>query len=204
LIPGTQFFKGFGDSVEIVLPNRTLIHFSGSEKETGVELKGTLSASHTYDKVIIERCNDGISFQKIGELAIPNSNTAAYPFKYWDANPNSEVVFYRIRLYNTPQRIYEISNTLMIKVKNIEKTGFKVFNTLLRKEDPSITFQSAGDAEMTIDIMDMSGKKVYQRTTKINTGVNVVDMPFYNAGRGYFILVARTGKEIVSKKIFIQ
>jgi len=189
---------------EIVLPNRTLLQFNGSVKGTLVELKGTLSASHTYDMIIVEKSYGSSLFERAGEIQINGTNASEFSFTFSDNNITGNVLFYRVKLLNTPQRIYEYSNTLMIKMNNSDLNGFRIFNTLVRKEDPSITLQSSTDEEINFSIVDLSGRNQLTHSAKISKGINVVDFSGLHACRGYFILYARTKYSLTSHKIYIQ
>jgi hypothetical protein len=83
------------------LPNRTTLSFSGAKKQSGVELKGMLSSSHSYNKMIIERTTSVSSFSYIGEMDISGSASSTFPFTFLDTQPESGVNYYRIRLVNT-------------------------------------------------------------------------------------------------------
>ncbi len=197
------YFQRFSYPFEIVLPNRTLISFNGVFKSNQVELKGVLSASHTYDKIIIEKSSNGSFFEEAGNLAITNSGSGEFPFTFLDSHPYEGVNYYRIKLVNTIQKIYEISNTIMIKVGN-EKKMFTFYNTILRQADPAVTIQCNDQKEVQLEVADMAGRMVYSKKTKLMKGVNVVDLPYFKAGRGYFVLVVRTAQEFNSQKIIVQ
>lgn len=197
------YFQKFSYPFEIVLPNRTLISFNGIFKSNQVELKGLLSASHTYDKIVIEKSRDGYYFEEAGVLAITNRGSGEFPFTFLDSHPYEGVNYFRIKLVNTVQRIYEISNTIMIKAGN-EKKQFTFYNNILRQADPAVTMQSNEQIEVQMEVADMSGRIVYSKRTKLMKGVNVVDLPYFKAGKGYFVLVVRAGKEFNSQKIIVQ
>lgn len=198
------YFQRFTYPFELVLPNRTLIKFSGAQKDKKVELKGILSASHTFDKIMIERSSNGNSFGFLAELPITNGGTAEFPFTYVDQNPLEGTNYYRVRLLNTHQALQEISNTLMVKTQTSESNDLEIFNSIVKKGDPSITLQSKVDSEMMIELVDMMGRLVYNKKTRINKGVNLIDLANFNPGTGYLVLVARTGESTIKHKMIIQ
>lgn len=91
----------------------------------------------------------------------------------------------------------------MIKAGN-EKKQFTFYNNILRQTDPAVTMQSNEQIEVQMEVADMSGRIVYSKRTKLMKGVNVVDLPYFKAGKGYFVLVVRAGKEFNSQKIIVQ
>jgi hypothetical protein len=198
------YFQRFDYPFEVVLPNRTLLSFSGAEKNEKVVLKGNLSASHTYDKILVERSANGSYFEILGELPITNGGSAEFPFTYVDQSPILGNNFYRIRLLNTPQAIQEISNTLMVKTNLDGNQKLQVYNSIVKLSDPSITLQSAEDTDAVFDIADMSGRVVYTRKTKLYKGVNLVDLTSLRAGSGYYVLVGRTQTGVIKHKMIFQ
>src|SRR5690606_25156952 len=182
-------FERFQYPFSIVLPNRTLLSFSGTEKNEKVELKGVLSASHTYDKIMIERSANGSFFQHFAELSITNGGSAEFPFTYIDANPFEGNNFYRVRLVNSAQGLQELSNTLMVKTGTDVQQKFTVYNSIVKLSDPSVTIQSREETDAFFQVTDMSGRIVFSRKGKLNKGVNLVDLSNLKASTGYYILV---------------
>ena len=197
------YFKTFKYPNSILLPNRTLIHFSGMVKGKTVELKGTLSASHTYDRLIIERGSSASSLQKIGEIDISGTASAAYSWTYLDNTPG-DLDFYRIRLVNSSNGIFELSNTLMIRVKEEDEKGFTFRNTMLNVNDPAIIITSNIEAPLALQLYDMNGRMVYQRSTHLSSGTNSVDLSNFNTTRGYYVLVAKTDTKTITEKVILQ
>ena len=64
------------------LPNRTMISFSGHTKQNKIELKGTLSASHSYDKMIIERGDVPGVFVTIDEINVSGTASSEFNFNF--------------------------------------------------------------------------------------------------------------------------
>ena len=112
------------------LPNRTTLSFSGAKNQNCVELKGILSSSHSYNKMIIERTTSTTAFSYIGEMDISGTESSTFPFTFLDTRPENGVNYYRIRLVNSLTNIQEISNTLMVKKDN-DRNDLEVINTFL-------------------------------------------------------------------------
>lgn len=198
------YFQRFVYPTSILLPNRTLISFSGAHKGGGIEIKGTLSASHSYNKLIIEKGNSASTMEQVGQINIEGTNSSAYSFTFFDNNPFPSANFYRIKLVNTIQNIYEQSNILMVQMDNQLIGGIKIYNSVLQQNDPSISLQSNEDAQMTFQLFDMMGRNVYNSSRKVYAGNNSIDLSNLNVASGYFVLVAKTATTSVSKKLVIQ
>lgn len=199
------FFKDAAGSglQPVLLPNRTTLSFSGAKKQNGVELKGVLSSSHSYNKVIIERTNSASSFFYIGEMDLSGTSSSNFAFTFLDTHPEAGINYYRIRLENTLLNIQEISNTLMVKMDNNQKE-LEVINTLLRGSSPVLSIRSHDDQEADLQFTDMSGRIVNTTRTKLNSGFNNINLSGFDAAKGYFVIMIRTDNNMVSRKILIQ
>ncbi len=185
------------------LPNRTTINFSGTQKSNGVELKGILSASHTYDKIIIEKGSDGINFLPAQEISISNKSTAEFPFSFFDNSSYSAVSYYRIRLLNTSQFIQELSNVLMVKTGALVKS-LELQNTLISINNPVLNITAVKTTEATINMVDMSGKIIFSKKVKLNSGLNSVSADRVNASQSFGIVIIETPEERTTTKIILQ
>ena len=198
------YFREFKYPSPELLPNRTLIQFSGSEKQNTVELKGVLSASHSYNKIVIERGNSSSSFLPIAELPLDSYvNSGEYPFTYLDRDVNGGVYYYRIHLLNSVTLVQEISNTLVVKMNESEK-DLRVCNTILQSGNPVLTVNSASAAQVTVQATDLSGHIMYNNNAQLNAGTNDISMPGVSAAKGYIVIVIRDKNKTTTKKAFVQ
>lgn len=197
------YFKTFNYGHPTPLPNRTMLSLSGARKHNDVELKGLLSSSHSYNKMIIERTNSASSFSYIGEMNISGTATSTFPFTFLDTHPENGVNYYRIRLVGTNTNIQEISNTLMVKMDNNQK-DLEVINTVVQGSNPVLSIKSQDDKEVDLQIADMSGRTINNTKTKLNSGFNNINLSGLNSAKGYFLLVVRTKNTTISQKLMIQ
>jgi hypothetical protein len=199
------YFKRFTYSNSILLPNRTTVRLSGNAKNNGVEIKGALSASHTFDRMIIERSTDGVSMLPIAEIPVANTNSSEYPFTYFDNTTTGPVYYYRLRLVNTVQRIYEISNTIMVKLNTAgDGKELKLVNTMMNSNNPVLTIKSNSDEEASMQITDLSGRVILKNNARIYSGMNSIPLSNFNAAHGYFIITVATKQNTISQKIIIR
>ena len=185
------------------LPNRTMISLSGYQKESGVELKGTLSASHSYDRLIIERGALPGVFEKIEEINIEGTASAKYDFSYVHTNPGSGVNYYRIRLINSFTRINEITNTLMVKMNSNTK-DLELVNTVMQSSSPVLTIKTNEDEEVSIQTLDMSGQPGSTKKMNLNKGINNISLSDCSHLKGFFVIVLKTKTKTVSQRVWVQ
>ena len=184
-------------------PNRTTLSFSGAKKQNGVELKGMLSSSHTYTKMIIERTSSSAAFSYIGEMDISGTASSTFPFTFLDTRPENGVNYYRIRLVNTLTNIQEISNTLMVKSET-QQNDLEVINTFIRGGNAVLNIRSLEDKEADLQLADLSGRIFANTKTRLNSGFNNINLTGFNNIKGYYVLVVRTKNNAVSQTIMVQ
>ena len=197
------YFKSFTYGKLTTLPNRTMLSLSGTKKQNAVELKGTLSASHSYDKLIIERAVSQNVFGCIGKLDITGTATAEFSFNFLDTKPETGINYYRIRLIATNSNIQEISNTLVVKMDNNRKE-LEVVNTILQGNNPVLAIISPEDNDADFQVADFSGRIINHTKAKLNTGFNNISLAGLNAAKNYFVLVIRTKDKAISRMIMVQ
>lgn len=197
------YFRSLNYGHPTPLPNRTMLSLSGTKKPNGVELKGMLSSSHSYDKMIFERTSSATSFSYIGEMNISGTATSTYAFTFLDTRPENGVNYYRIRLVDTNTNIQEISNTLMVKMDNNQK-DLEVINTVIQGGNPVLSIRSLEDKEADLQLADMSGRIINHTKTKLYNGFNNINLSGFNTARGYFVLVVRTKNNTISQQILVQ
>src|SRR5688572_10571511 len=141
------------------LPNRTMLSFSGNTKHNNIELKGTLSASHSYDKMIIERGDAPGVFVTIAEIDVAGTALSVFHFNYLDITPAGGANYYRVRMINSITRVNEITNTLMIKM-NADIKDLEVVNTIMQGSSAVLTVKNKEDEAASVQTFDMSGQPV--------------------------------------------
>jgi hypothetical protein len=197
------YFKRFAFGEINPLPNRTLIHFSGSENKNAVELKGVLSEGDYYDRIIIEKGSSPNLLNQAAQLKVINTESAKYSFTYFDAEPFDGNNYYRIKLVNSVTRTMETSNILMVK-KGVSEKKLELKNTIIQRSYPVVTLQSDKNRDAVLKITDMSGRIITSQNVKLNAGVNNIYTGAPQMPAGYGILILQTDTEIKTNKIAFQ
>lgn len=198
------YFKRFNYPASVLLPNRTTLNLSGAWNGNAVQLKGTLSASHTFDKMLIERSNASGYFTAVGEISLQQTNSSEFNFTFTDQSAPAENNYYRLRLINTNQRIQELSSIILVKKEGNTGNDLKLVNTMLKKSNPVLSLNSQTDEEACLQVADMSGRLVYNGKFRLNNGSNTVSLNNFNAQNGYFVIVVKTKNSAISQKIIVQ
>lgn len=199
------YFKKFTYPKSILLPTRTLLSFKAVEKNNGVEIQGVLAASHTFDKMIIERGNSASQLSYIATLDINRNNSTTLPFTYFDPSPSKSINFYRIRLINSTQNIFEYSIIISVNIaSNIPTKEVSFINTIIDKNNPVIRIQTTNESEMQIQLANLSGRIVVNKKIKVYKGINSIDLSGMKAENGYYIVALANSNSQISQKIILQ
>lgn len=197
------YFEQFKYPNSILLPNRTTLQFSGSWKNDFVELKGVLSASHTYNRMIIERGSISTALEPIGEISLVNTNAADFHFTFQDRTAAPGTNYYRLKFLNDAQQVFEYS--AMILVKSAGTTdAMKLVNTLVNRANPAVTLYSNADTDGTIHLVDMQGRELYTGPIRLNTGTNSVSLSGLRAASGMIVIVVKTKSASLRQQAMLQ
>lgn len=197
------YFKKFKYPSEIILPNRTLLSFNGCGRNNQVELKGLLSSSHNYDKIIIEKCNSSMQFSNVAELPITNEGSSEFPFTFIDKNSLAANNYYRVRLVNTKLGVIEISNILMINMDK-ETTELQLVNSIVKKESPMLTLISEKAATAKLQLTDFNGRILCSKNLNLNSGLNIINFDAVKIPSGFgFVTIEKEGV-LNNFKIIVQ
>ena len=185
------------------LPNRTMISLSGYTKQNKIELKGALSASHSYDKMIIERGDAPGTFVTISEINVSGTASSEFHFNYLDLSPASGTNYYRIKLINSFTRVNEITHTLMIKM-NTDVKELEVVNTILQGSSAVLTVRNNEDEKASVQTFDMSGQPVRKESITLHNGTNNISLPGLVNSKGFFMIVVKTKNKTVTQRVWVQ
>lgn len=185
-----------------ILPNRTLIQYSVKPKGNAVELQGTLSPSHTYNKILVEREDSQSIFQVIAELPV-GSTTQEYSFTYIDNNAPKGNKYYRIRLLNSVQNIQEISQIRMVRPEN-DTREVALYNTMVQSSNPVLVIYSQWNSEAVVQATDLSGRTITSNKVSLSEGMNNISIPSLSGKKNYLIVSIRCMDIVVTQKVVVQ
>ena len=152
----------------------------------------------------IQRGDNGIDFETVGQLSVKNSTNGEESYSYSDPQSGfGKQVFYRIRqVLNNGARIY--SNVLRItfnsKINLVSKPKPNPFVNFI---DVSVQLKSA--SMVAVRLSDQSGRLVYNHNFNGLVGNN--DLKLDNVGNlrtGIYILEISVDDEIIREKLIKQ
>jgi trimeric autotransporter adhesin len=171
-----------------VLPAE-LLSFSAQLKNVHTELRWTAKQEQTLQQYEVERSTDGRNFNKIGTVAA-RGGAGEESYLFTDIDEVSGKVYYRIRLVAQQGSGYKFSNILFVTA--LPANSFEITN-LVNPFQTNISFQLTVPQNQAADIqlLDASGKQVYQKKMNVNKGVNAVKLetPAYLQSGNYLLRI---------------
>ncbi len=171
--------------------------FTGVPQSGQVQLRWVISAGQTCNGTFIERSNDTIHWENIGEIpGICGSSAAPVPYNFIDGSPIANSLnFYRLELGGQGY-----SPVIGIPYYDYSQKGYLVIPNPAR-ESTTFYFGTSEIEKFTIALFDLSGKLIVNVS---GTGSNYnMDLNGLPSGP-YFFYIARQGRENVGGKLIKQ
>ncbi|HMK05667.1 MAG TPA: T9SS type A sorting domain-containing protein, partial [Ferruginibacter sp.] len=194
-------FSGFGVGVPSAaspLPV-TIVYFNGYQKNNYGVLEWRTTSEYNNKGFEIEKSYDGINFSKIGFVDGAGTSTAIHNYLFTDKTKLTSIQYYRLKQVDIDARI-TYSNTVVLK----SNSGLVLdllsvtnpFNTTI-----NILFTKPVTQKMSIELFDISGKKVY---AAIKEPGNLSFIEFQvdaRLNKGNYILKLKTGEDQFVRKL---
>ena len=187
---------------DVVLPV-TFTRFSGTCFEKGTLLTWQTATEQNNEKFIVERSNDGESFETIGIVAGAGNSSHLLNYSFTDSDPAPGISYYRL----TQQDFNgETSSSAVIAVDRNCISADEAEITLYPNPadeyfDLDLTLFS--DAEGRGTLFDQTGRPIlYIPVGHLTSGLNSIRVLIGNLGAGiYFLKMNVGGKDYVKKVV---
>ena len=188
--------------VGVVLPVEFL-KLSGEQQGDNVRLNWTVIASKEIDRFEVERSLDNIGYLKRGSVTDAVALNTPQDLLYNDdiSNIGKDVIYYRIKVISKAGE-EQYSNVLVIRLRKA-KTAITIMPNPTR-DNVMLVFLAEKDAEVTVRLVDRTGKTVLSQKQPVQRGSNSLqlkNLDRYPAGM-YVIQVLMNG-ELVSEKLIL-
>ncbi|MBL4593517.1 MAG: lamin tail domain-containing protein [Flavobacteriales bacterium] len=188
---GNPTYQNDGCTPSAILPIN-LLYFKGNSLENGTNLlEWSTSSEINNDYFTIEHSKNAIDFNSIGTLSgAGNSNTQLF-YQLTDDNPSSEVNYYRLKQTDF-NGDYTYSEIIAIN-NNLSDINIYTATYFLIIESDKV------DIEGTLEIYDITGRRVMQLKVSPNSKVNLSQLQ--NAVYIYRYILEKT---ILTDKFIIR
>ncbi len=165
-------------------------------KEFGVGLMLTwrTAAEDNNQTFILEKSDNGSSFSNIGNVKGNGTTSEKKAYNYLDVQATGKKIFYRLKQVDF-DGTYSYSEVLVVnkKLDNNLIVVQMTSETTSRLFACMIDAMAGGDAKL--QLLDASGKSVWQGTQKMTEGLNNVTVDLSVHREGTYKLVVKMGKE---------
>jgi trimeric autotransporter adhesin len=176
----------------------TLTQFNGQLLNNRSRLFWATQNETTETAYVLERSNDGITFFAIGTVSAKNTAGGPSYYEFNDPQLLSGKAYYRLKMINRNNSKY--SHTIQLSV---ESNLFEV--RLLSnpfQQDLKFEVLSSNTSTVHIQLLDMYGRKIKEKTQKIyagTTGIILPDLTYLQ--KGTYILAVKTGTATITRQV---
>lgn len=180
----------------MVLP-LDLIDWKGSTMKSGNKLSWSTANEVNTESFSIEKLYDGSTWRSIGEVEAAGISTDILNYEFMDDSPtNSE--FYRLKSMDldgsfTYSDIIELKRSITHDNVNVYPNPFT--------DEVSLKLDLIDDQEITIEIVDITGKLIYQDHKNAQTGTNNFALNLANHQAGVYIITVKTKNDMIQKRV---
>jgi hypothetical protein len=188
----------------VVLPVQFLT-FGGNNQNLTVFLNWSILTAKEIERFEIERSTDNIKYSNAGKVtdAVKLNEPQSFGFTDDITGVNADIIYYRLKVIGKTGDI-KYSNVLVVKVK---QTGSSPVTIVPNPATDYIVvkFTAYQASEVTVKLIDNSGKTVLVQKQKVSKGSNIMQLD--NLGKysaGVYTVQVFVNNEIAAQKIIIN
>ncbi|MBK8721637.1 MAG: T9SS type A sorting domain-containing protein [Saprospiraceae bacterium] len=176
-----------------------LNNFTKNNDNKSVVLNWSSTNESNFNKFIIEKSNNTIDFNPIGEVKTINNNSITKNYNYIDSNPFIGKNYYRLKMVDNDNST-KLSNISVVNILNqnlkLEKIKPNPFENQL-----SIDFNIPNNDQIVLEIIDITGKKIIQNQYDVISGDNNIQLNTNDLNKGLYILKISNSNITLKSKI---
>jgi hypothetical protein len=180
---GIPSFSDFAIGVEQnnswALPVK-LIFFTAENRDNNGALTWATATETDNDHFDVERSIDGVSFEKIGQVAGHGNSTQTINYAFNDpdlSSHNVSVIYYRLKQVDIDGK-YEYTNIAAVNVSTAQQT-FHIISTYPNPfaDHFSVSFFSPALQPVRMSVYDIRGSLISEESINASEGMNVYSIP---------------------------
>ncbi|MBL7702385.1 MAG: T9SS type A sorting domain-containing protein [Ferruginibacter sp.] len=169
-----------------------------------VPLSWTIIATTPVDRFEVERSTDNRNFIKAGTVSQTVNLNVQQTFNFTDdvSSVSKEVIYYRIKVIGKAGEI-QYSNILVIRKQQSAKPTLTIAPNPAN-EYVSIGFYADKETDITIRLLDESGKMVLVQKQKVSRGSNTLQLTGLSKySNGNYMLQVFINDEVITQKLVL-
>lgn len=210
---GTSVYWGFssgcycvtgGPAIKDISLNGTFVlpfsvtSFTAEKKNGGVKLNWESNSEIATSHFIVEHGTDGSNFTDLQRVEAAGNSSSVKHYTATDAKPIYGTNFYRLKMVDLDGK-FTYSNIVAIKISN-ENYSVSVFPNPVQNEI-RVQIPPAGKGDCVIQIQDISGKLIRQKTVQLNNALLSTTINVEDLAKGVYLLVVQYGDTKETQKI---
>ncbi len=195
------YYSLTGSDLNTPLPVK-LIAFTGNKIENKIVLSWATAAEKNSDRFEVQRSDAAGEWTPVGKVKAAGNSTFTQNYSYTDAtsfNSNSmpATLYYRLKMIDQDGS-YEYSPVVTIKPADVAKpVSVSVYPNPFAGH-LNVKFETAGNTDSHIKVMDLSGRELFSRTVGASGMVKLEETADLQPGV-YFISIETNGQQQVLK-----
>jgi hypothetical protein len=164
-----------------------LTTFEGTQISKSInQLNWTALSETNLDKYIVEKSENGIDFEYLGEKSASGNSSTARSYSIEDNRPFDRVSYYRLKQVDFNGNEH-FSNT--IAINNSEWSGFAVLNLFPNPSNGIVNSEiyASEDLSFTLEVRDISGRIVISTKHELTKGSNINNYDLATMEAGIYI-----------------
>ncbi|MCU0422204.1 MAG: T9SS type A sorting domain-containing protein [Bacteroidia bacterium] len=170
-----QFGSFTGTDITAPLPV-ALLNFNGKRIGKDASLFWTTTFERNNSGFIVERSADGMKFEYAGFVkgSLNSSVSRSYSFVDKEVFTTNPVYYYRLKQVDIDGN-YEYSSTIQLSDTETEQNSSLVYPNPF-SDNLSLTLRTVSEGSTNIEVFDMNGRIVFNKTVEVSTGINEITL----------------------------
>ncbi len=174
-----------------------LLSFTGKQQNESILLNWKTSSEENNDFFTLEHSLDGYEFEFLTEVDGKGNSTITNDYRFNHKDPTVGTNYYRLSQTDFDGTTKD-AGVIAVDYKS-DKIVATVMPNPIRQNEINLNYISPQDAEIEIEVIDMTGKVLIQTTVSVSEGENNIQLPIQNWASGVYYL--RTIQNQTSKSI---
>lgn len=175
-----------------------LLSFTGKQQNESILLNWKTSTEVNNDYFTLEHSTDGYDFKFLTEVDGKGNSTVVNTYRHIHDNPTIGTNYYRLSQTDFDGTT-KVADVIAIDYKS-DKVIATVVPNPIRQNEINLNYISPQNAEVEIEVIDMTGKVLIQTTVTVSEGENNIQLPIQNWSSGVYYLRTIQNQTIKSMK----
>lgn len=171
----------------------SLLSFTGNNKDESIQLNWSTATEVKLQKFIVERSADGIRYNEVANISAKGINGSGSNYVFTYKAPFAGISYYRLKVLDDDGS-FTYSNILSFKTTTRDLV-VKIISPNPFYNDVVIEMQSNKDRKVQMQVFDMTGKILLNRSEIIKAGVNNYRLSLSELSPGMYFVQYQSEQE---------